>query len=476
MKHKIVLFGAGYYGQNTLRKLWEDFEIIGFADNNPKIKNKSISDIPVMGIEELKEIAGEADIVICVRNYEPIVKQFMELGISDYYIMLDGFLYHTSRDETMMPVELSHYPYYRKNDKRPSILFVQNAACIRTLKIAETMKRHGYIVNLLYTFAPPSDDNVGEFQMFDNVWGFSSAAGISDFVCNGEFDIIHSSNEPDLLTCLLLRTKKKIVFDTHDMESLRRDIPIETLALEYIANTDADGNMYTSKGVLEIANKKYEIFKKKSFSLENTVLEQIAVTEQHEKLSVKDNRIHCVYEGGVVGNDPNHHRYFQDIWMKIVECGIHIHFYSQSDAGYCWQLDGMSEYLHYEGRMGSKALINEMTRYDCGLAIFNVNHQNREFLETGTANKVYEYLNAGLPVVVGDIDSYVAFVEKYKVGKKLDLSGDIWSQFKSICNIKIEKDFLKNNKLTMHDKSDDIDVFYHSVMQQSKQIGASALQ
>ena len=99
----------------------------------------------------------------------------------------------------------------------------------------------------------------------------------------------------------------------------------------------------------------------------------------------------------------------------------------------------------------------------CGLAIFNINEQNRIFLETGTANKVYEYLNAGIPVVVGEIKSYIKFVEKYGVGKMLDMQKDIRAQISLIAQISIEEDFLTKNNLTMMARSKELIDFYERV-------------
>lgn len=463
---KIIIFGAGYYGTRAYYKLKQWEEIVYYVDNNSNIQGTKLHNIPIISVEELRKIYDSAVhdiIIICQKAYGSITNQLTDIGINEYYVMLEGFLYYSNAKEKLLPVELHQYPYYRKENGEKNILFVQNEACIRTHKIATVMKKNGYKVFLLYTVDPPQIDNADFAGVYNDIYTFDTQSALVDFVENSDFDIVHSSNEPDILTNLLLMTKKHIVFDTHDMMSIRRPENVEKLALEFIANTASDGNIYTSDLVVDIAKKKYGLKNKEIIAWTNTVLEQEKIINSYEKLSSIDGEIHCVYEGGIEVRDRLHHRFFEDIWEKIAECGIHIHFYSHANYQYCKELEGKSRYFHYEGNLGTQKLIPIMTKYDCGLAIFNVNTQNRIFLEIGTANKMYEYINAGIPVVVGDVRSYVDFVEKYGVGKKLDMEGDIKGQIVSISQITIEEDFLAKNKLTMMSRSQELIDFYERV-------------
>jgi hypothetical protein len=57
----------------------------------------------------------------------------------------------------------------------------------------------------------------------------------------------------------------------------------------------------------------------------------------------------------------------------------------------------------------AQKIIEEMTRYDVGIIPFNIAGGNRRFLNTSLANKLHEYLAAGLPVVASDLVSYNDF-------------------------------------------------------------------
>lgn len=462
---KIILFGAGNYGDKAYCKLKRQGKIAYYVDNNPNLHGTSLHDIPIISSRELEMIYDAAlyDIIICTKKYHEIIDQLCGIGINEYYIMLGGSLYSYDAEGILTPAYIKCTPYIKKEATEKNILFVQRRACIRTHKVAAMMKKNGYKVFLLQEI-PESGANYLDFEgMYDDIYTIYSWGGLIDFVENSDFDIVHSSNEPDILTNILLLTKKHIVFDTHDMMSLRKPESKEIVALEYIANTASDGNIYTSDAVVEIARKKFNLSDKEVIAWENTVLEQEEIVSEYAKLSNIDGEIHCVYEGGIVGSDRMSHRFFEDIWGKIADCGIHIHYYSPSNYEYCKELEGKSKYFHFEGNLGSKKLIQEMTKYDCGLLLLNVNEQNKVFLETASPNKLYEYLNAMLPVIVNNITPLTNFVEKYGVGKKLDMEGNIKEQIVNISKIKIDRDFLTKNKLTMMSRSQELVDFYERV-------------
>ncbi|MCX4340510.1 MAG: glycosyltransferase [Lachnospiraceae bacterium] len=464
MKKNIIIFGIGHYGQKAYWKLKNEYHIISFADNNSDVQGTFYEGVPVISGEELRNLdLSDTDIVICTRAYYQIGSQISDMGISSYYVMLEGFLYHTDLKETMMPVEICRAPYHRKKDGEKNILFIQNAACIRTYKIARVMREEGYHVYLLYTLAPPYAAYEEFADIFEDIWGFSSANGIVDFISNSDFDIVHCSNEPDILVNIVQKTNKPVVADTHDMQSIRGDIGIDALNLEYLANTGSDGVIYVSTYIAEIAKDKYKLDNKEVFVVNNLVMEQVMLSRTLPKLSLSDHEIHCVYEGGVVGDDKENHRFFDNMWKKIADAGVHIHFYSPSNIAYCKRLENISGLIHYEGSVSGERLIREMTKYDCGLALFNSVDNNRFHLEGASPNKVYEYISARLPVATAGIKSLKEFVEGYHVGMALDFSKDIRQQLEEVRKLQIDKDFLTKNKLTMKSYGKELAAFYERV-------------
>lgn len=78
---KIILFGAGAYGRQALKDLGK-INVHCFCDNNPILVNKTIEGIKVIGVEDLKRIDGEIEIIIAVKksNYMDIYNQLSMYG------------------------------------------------------------------------------------------------------------------------------------------------------------------------------------------------------------------------------------------------------------------------------------------------------------------------------------------------------------------------------------------------------------
>ena len=123
----------------------------------------------------------------------------------------------------------------------------------------------------------------------------------------------------------------------------------------------------------------------------------------------------------------------------------------------------ISHLIHYEGSVSGEKLILEMTKYDCGLAVYNSVDSNRLLLEGASPNKLYEYISAGIPVVTAGINSLKEFVEQYRVGVGLDFSGDIRNQLEEACRVHIDSDFLTRNNLTMKSHGRELATFYERV-------------
>ena len=285
MKNRIIIFGAGNYGTNAYYKLKDRYKIVCFADNNRDMIGKEKYGIPIVGGNQLKEYdILNIDIVICIRAYNSVCNQLLDMGITSYYIMLDGFLYHTDLYETMFPIEIEEHSYYKKEKNEKNILFVQRAACTRIHKIAYVMKNQGYKVFLLYTSVPPLDDNKDFAEVYDQTWDFSTMKGIREFIQNSDFDVVHCSNEPDILANIANMTSKPVIFDTQDMQSISRPIDIEEMVLEYCANTYSNGNMYTSDVVVDIAKARYNVKPENIFVLEKMMPKAEELKEFYEKI------------------------------------------------------------------------------------------------------------------------------------------------------------------------------------------------
>ena len=462
-----IIFGCGEYGKAAYYKLNKYDLIYAYTDNNEKLIGEKIFNLDIISPDEAFSLCKyqNMEIIIAINAYEDIHKQLEQNGIHSYIIWREGFLYRYDEKKYYYPIKDFKNVYYRKRDKSNfSILFVQNAACIRTLKIAKALHDDGVNVSLAYTLNTPEIRNKEYVSCFDTICPIHTMQALIDWINKSDFDIIHSSNEPDILTALLTYSNKPIVHDCHDLRSAYKSMTPDEMAVEYIANVKSAGVIYTTEGIRKQAIKKFNIGKAKTYVLENLISEELKPEKRLPKLSSVDSKIHCVYEGGIIGGDKYSHRFFEDIWKKIADAGIEIHYYSPSDYQYCKKLETLHPNFHFEGNISSKELAVEMSKYDVGLCLLNINEKNRQYLEYASPNKIQEYVNAGIPVAVGNIESQIAYVEGHSFGRFLDMDTDIVKQLETISRIEIPKEILQKKKLTLESRIPDLLDYYKEII------------
>ena len=466
-KKKIIVFGCGNFGKTAYFKLKRDFDIVAYADNNISLWGTHLWGIQIISPDRIIELCDhETGVVIAVQKYQEIYQQLLEMGITTVLIWIEGFLYHYDERKYLYPyVRKENFAFDISTKSNLKVLFVQVTVCIRTNKIAKLLEENGIEVYLAYLSSSPEVNNKEYLAVYNDIFSFYSMGELINFVNRSNFDIIHSSNTPDFLTDLLTYTNKPIVHDCHDLSSIYKRMTADEMAIEHIANVRSAGVIYTTEGLRNIAVRKFSLPQNKTFVLENLISEELSTEIVLEKISKKDGEIHCVYEGGIVGEDKKSHRYYEEIWMKIAKEKIHIHFYCPTSEFYCKQLESKSEYLHFEGNMSSKELASEMSKYDVGLCVLNVTKKNRNYLEYASPNKIQEYINSGIPVAVGGVDSQIKFVEEYQFGRYLDINGRIREQLEDIIRIKIPKDILKKKKLTMETRIPHLIAFYQNCIE-----------
>lgn len=328
------------------------------------------------------------------------------------------------------------------------VLFIQSVPDIRTYKISRVLHNAGIQVDIMYSGYHPEEIYRNLPMHYKKIYKIEDIKETINFINDSDYDVLFSCNEPDFISALLTISNKPLIHDCHDMMSLRGNISNEQVVAEYIANCKADGNVYVTEFIRNIAESKFILGNKPILVLDNYALKEQLPRTFLSKLSDIDGEIHCVYEGGLT-NIEGHHRNIESIFLKLTEANIHVHYYVPFDNNYYKQMQNKSSYLHYEGVKGPNELIQEMTKYDIGLTILNVTERNRAFLDTTFPNKTWEYLSAGLPVLFSDLLVFEKFLNKYDVGEILELRGNIYKQVQRVKNIKIDKEFIVERGLLM---------------------------
>ncbi len=463
-----IIFGTGFTGKNAYSKLSLVYHVSAYADNNSGLWGKNINGIPVLAPSELREyqLKFQCDIVICSDYFKDIQKQLLGMGLESIRIIEPSsyMLYEYMPHNLLKPVNgmLIHEPY-KKSENELHILFVQQHPCIRTHKIAEILNRKGVFASIAYIAEPPEEKHPRYAGLYENCLPFFSIKDLVDYVNASEYDLVHCSNEPDSLTNIMLTANKPVVHDTHDFMSLNYKADRDMMTIEYIANKMSDGLMYVNEYNREIAKEWFDIDERKTVIIENRPSDMSVCGKRLSKLSSIDHELHCVYQGGIHKN-PNYFRYMEEIWLRIAESGVHVHFYTQADPAYCISIEQKHPNLHYEGNIDSTELITELTKYDCGLLLFKDLPDYQLLLDTALPNKIYEYLAAGLPEAVGNVRAHREFVERYSVGGYLDLKKDIKEQICEIAQIKIDDNFIERKQLTMKSQADQLIDFYQKTI------------
>ncbi len=460
---KCIIFGCGNIGKAACEKLKAYYEIVAWSDNRNDLHGKELNGIPIISPSEIPEYAKIYDLDVFVSMFQTseVVNQLRQLKVLNIYIWKGGFFFSANG---LYPLEFPALKCHKKgNDKALHVLFVSDAAGIRDHKMASIVKKAGGKVYLAYIIHSPYGVWQEYADMYEEIFAVMSVQSLYDFVKNSEFDIIHCSSEPDHVTPVLMHSGKIVIHDCHDLRSSNELLSPDRLAIEYLAHTGAAGVIYPTCGLRDEAVRKFGLSKERTLVVENYPFKDLLQKKKKEKLSATDGEIHCVYEGGITHGDKGCRRYFEKIWLKLVEAGLHVHYYSQSEEKYCRFLETLHPHLHYEGNISSYGLSFELTQYDVGLCIYNSTPRNQLYIEHASPNKFYEYVNAGIPVAVDGVRSLSLIAEKNNLGRHIDLEGDIMMQMKEIARIKIPLGILEEKGFTFDSKTSELIKFYKTV-------------
>jgi len=320
-------------------------------------------------------------------------------------------------------------------EKKLKILMVQPFTCIRNIKMSRALRSAGHTVDLAYLNGKPSDFyHLKDEEIYDHIYQIGDIGQFQKFA--SQYDIIHSHNEPDILTVALL-THGAVIHDCHDpvsLRSLEKDTQTTDL-YELLANTGANGRIYVSDEMMAYAKARYDIDLDKSMVISNYVSEDDIpkANEFKTKLSSLDGEYHIVYEGGV----GTHHRDYHTLFSALADAHIHVHIYPTTYNPEYVEWAKSSSYLHYYEPILPTEIIKEMTQYDAGIVAFTINEKNRAFLDIAICNKFYEYLAAGLPVISCNTKALKSELERLNCGIIYDTPDDIIENIETLKNIDV---------------------------------------
>ncbi|MEQ9149771.1 MAG: hypothetical protein RLP13_15955, partial [Cytophagales bacterium] len=154
---------------------------------------------------------------------------------------------------------------------------------------------------------------------------------------------------------------------------------------------------------------------------------------------------------------------------------IHFHIYAnpyqfKTSKEYA-DLDKNEKYFHFHEPLPLKKLISEISKYDWGLWIHaeDPSFRTQEAkMRTGIGNKLFTYLEAGLPIIVSDSRKYgEEVVRENNLG--FSLNDNEWTEIRRMTEeidyFSLQKNILqKRSELSLRNNSESIVNFYLKVI------------
>jgi len=142
--------------------------------------------------------------------------------------------------------------------------------------------------------------------------------------------------------------------------------------------------------------------------------------------------IHLVYAGGVTGSHRDPKQYgstqFHGLIKILSEQKIHLHIYpSPSNIPADYQeydlISKKNPFFHFHPPVHQNDLTNELAKYDFGILPFfkNQTEQSESKLKYATTLKLFNYLEAGIPILVSEDIFYQNWlIKRYQTGLNLN--------------------------------------------------------
>lgn len=349
--------------------------------------------------------------------------------------------------------------------KKPVICMVSDHGCIRVFKEGNALRQHGYEVHLL-----ARQDAFG-FNIFNSfgkyVNGEDGAKCVSFY--DKHVDIFHIHNEPDWLVPMTrAATKKPIIFDLHDLESMRRqDVPDP---VEAQAFNEADGFVHVSETCREYAEKNHG-------SAKPSIVLPAYVNKRFMPDPLTLPKATCldsiVYQGGIAVNKDiakktlstgeeamvGNYRYYVPMAKAFIQDGYNVTFFSAHNV--------TTTAYHNMG-----ACVLDWVPYPTMLAGLRTHGFgftgacfSAPLMEGAMPNKLFEYMSQGVIPVALFCQEVEDFVQKHECGIALESLSHVRQQIESHDLLKLRRNILDlNPQLIMEDHIWRLEKLYEQVL------------
>lgn len=302
---------------------------------------------------------------------------------------------------------------------------------------------------------------------------------LSPLIKKLDADAFNCIIRPYRLSAMVMKnTKKPIVFDAYDFDGIMHGI-------ENIANVTYRREKYCFESASGVIHRgpEFEIsyYKSHGYKITCPTLSfldycnrEFFVNHAVKKLSSEDNEWHIVHIGSAVGTK------FVSLLREAVKQKVHFHIYPTA-AGmtpYAFKnilkLNKTEKYVHLEERVPFNRINEEIAKYDFGahMHFLPMSPVSPMGLKVVHCHRVFNYLEAGLPVIVSDIFVGVKkTIVENSIGFSLkeDEFGSLRSMIEKHNYERLREDVLKaREELSIENHVERLVKFYNSVLEDAK--------
>lgn len=213
---RIILFGAGTYGKRALDYFGRE-NIACFADNDKAKEGRRILDIPVISLQQLREVHGNYDVVISAGAEAsfPIAAQLEEAGIHNYRF----FLKILEGEKKFVPNPERSFSE-KAPDRSKRLLMAAyyfpplgGSGVFRSIKFAKYLPQFHWWPTIISTDCPPLEMNWVDWSLVKDIPAGMQVIRIPDLVYTMRMSSFPENIEAALISFLktILRSDQEAI-------------------------------------------------------------------------------------------------------------------------------------------------------------------------------------------------------------------------------------------------------------------------
>jgi len=396
----------------------------------------------------------------------PLLKSFVDTLRNEYLTLTNLSVPVAERIRRQRFVEPA------QDDKR-EILFLSVNPRVDMAKKADALRQlGGYRVTMLCHKG--TGDVLDEFfgRFYDEIIPYANLVELAYFLLALKPDVIVARPKNQVAALAILFGNAPVVFNVYDIETI--NTPEEYLDPQYAEAGAFRLNIETERFCMEHAagiihkGRKDEIdrYVRPKYDIRAPVLhfypfcwDRYFAPEDPPKLSEEDGVPRLVYTGVVSPSSADKrlvgHSQYAPMIEAITRQGIHWHIYYNPETGVndgyyreYFDLAEQNACFHFHSPLPYHSLSTEIAKYDYGYMVHDVRGVvwGEGNNDVSMANKIFTYLEAGLPMIVGDSFGAVAdFVKEHAVGIVVDSTdlSDLSQRLRSVDYQELRSNVLK---------------------------------